>query len=126
MATPSGWGVRFDTEDLATVDVVVIQEGALSIQLRNVKAGKGAWATGDGDYALEVRGEDVAVISSPGGLDALEEWVHTAAKQPDPLPWLKEHLRSVAPQADVAVSPARLASLDGGQAAYTPRPDPSP
>ena len=126
LPTATGWSVRFDTEDLATVDVVALDEGTLSIRLRSVRAAKGAWATGDGDYALEIKGDDVAVITSPEGLEPLEAWVHEAARQPDPLLWLRDHLLSVAPQADVAVSPARLASLDGGQAAYTPRPDPSP
>lgn len=116
--TAGGWHVRFDTEDLATVDVVTLRDDALTIALRDIRSGKGAWATGAGDYALSVHGDDIAVISSPSGLDALESWVLHASRQPDPVRWLRDHIQAVAPEADVAVSPERVASL-AGSAAYT-------
>ena len=121
-AQPDGWSVRFDTSELATVDVVVLDDGELHLSRRSVKAEKGAWATGDGDYRLEVDGDAMALVSSPEGLPGLEALLMHAGTNAAPLDTFAAAVREMDPRADVALSPPRPPSPSPTQAAYTPPP----
>jgi len=112
--------VRFDTSELATVDVVVLDEGELRLSRRSVQAEKGAWATGDGDYRLEIDGDAVALLSSPDGLPGLEALLMHAGTNVAPLDTLAAAVREMDPRADVALSPPRPPSPPPTEAAYTP------
>jgi hypothetical protein len=100
------WTVRFDTPDLAVIDVVVWNgDGRLSIWRRGVRSGKGVWATGEGDFELKVNGRGVAIVSSPDGLTDLERAVGEAGQAEDPLRRLAELVRDLDARADVIASP---------------------
>lgn len=117
--TGAGWSARFDTHDLATVDVVTLDGDELSVFRRGVRAGKGAWATGEGDFALTLRADQVAIFSSPEGLPDLETWVLDATRAPDPLAHLSAQVRAAEPRADIARSPDPIQSPQAPPTAYT-------
>ncbi|MDP6934482.1 MAG: hypothetical protein QGG40_16270, partial [Myxococcota bacterium] len=96
---------RFDTHDLAIIDVVSLSRGILQVHSQGVSAGKGAWATGEGDYLLQVQGRRIALISSLQGIVDLERMVQAAQNDPDPLESLRERVRATVASADVALSP---------------------
>ncbi len=109
-AVDGGWDVRFDAPDLASVDVVVVEGGALQVVHRDLRAAKGAWATGHGDYKMRVEGDGVALVASPAGVDQLETIVRDSASSARPLETLAATLRARAPEADVVIRPPLAAS----------------
>lgn len=104
-AVDGGWDVRFDTSDRASLDVIVEVDGALHVAHRDIRAAKGSWATGEGDFRLRVAGDGVAIVSSPAGVDQLEAFVHQSATSRSPLESLALALRKDAPEADIVVRP---------------------
>lgn len=96
--------VRFDVPDLATVELVALREGKLAVVHRGVMAGKGAWATGEGDYAVVVPAQAVTVIASDGGVDDLEAILEQANARPAPFAALPGLLSAAHPEADLASS----------------------
>jgi len=106
--TTRGWSVRFDATDLSVIDVVVLDAGGFRRHTPATRVGKGAWATGEGDYRLDVDAARVAVLSSPDGLGDLDAWLLEAAGAEDPFQRLAQRVRSEAPRADVALSPPRM------------------
>ncbi len=120
--TAEGWSLRFDTAELATVDIVVIDGGELRSHRRDVRASKGAWASGNGDYQLEIPGDAVAVFASPAGLPGMEGWLLEAARAPDPLALLSERVQAAEPRADVALSPPRPHPIARSTAYTSDRP----
>jgi hypothetical protein len=105
--TADGWSVRFDAADLSVVDVVVLDAAGFRRLSPSARAGKGAWATGEGDYRLDVGAARVAVLASPDGLPDLDAWLGEAAFADDPFQRLAQRVREEDPRADVALSPAR-------------------
>ena len=71
---------------------------------RNLRAARGAWSTGHGDFDARIPGDHVALISSPRGIPELERLVLEASQAADPLAALQELLASRAPRADFARS----------------------
>lgn len=106
--TGAGWNVRFDAEDVAVVDVVVQDGTALRRQGRALRAAKGGWSTGQGDYALHVSGDRVVVIASPDGIAQLDAWIDEVGGGPEALDRLAERVGSDQPFADLALSPAKV------------------
>jgi hypothetical protein len=103
----------FDTDDLATVDVVVERdEGDIVIAQRALREGKGALATGEGDYRIGAAGRRAAIISSDG-IGDLELLVAAASADADPLDSLRARLRTRHPRAAIVLSPP-AAPPDGG------------
>jgi hypothetical protein len=100
---------RFDTSDLASVDVVAIHAGpdgrALQLFVRDERVGKGRFATGEGDYQITLPAEQVAIISSPDGIAALTALMEEVRYEESPLAALAERIRSRDVRADVVVSP---------------------
>ena len=98
--------LRFDTPDLATVDVLALRDGRWQIVHRSALAAKGVWATGEGDYALSVRGEQAALVSSAAGVASLEALVTEANASARPPEALRTVVRAADPTATVLVSGA--------------------
>ena len=107
--TLDGWSVRFDASDRSVVDIVVLDGGGFRRLAPGARAGKGAWATGEGDFRLDVMAPRVAVLASPDGLPDLDAWLGEAAFADDPFMRLAQRVHEEDPRADVALSPARLA-----------------
>ena len=105
--TTAGWSIRFDATDLSVIDVVVLDASGFRRHAPGTRVGKGAWATGEGDYRLDVDAARVAVLSSPEGLPELDTWLGEAAGADDPFQRLAQRVRMEAPRADVALSPPR-------------------
>jgi hypothetical protein len=100
-----GWKLRFDTPDLAVIDVVVLSGGQLRVHRNGVKAGKGAWSTGEGDYEVYLPGSQAMIISSPEGIDGLSDLVIASADRRDPFEDLAEEVADRFPGASFEVSP---------------------
>lgn len=100
---------RFDTSDLAIVDVVALSTGpdgdALQLFVRDEGVTKGRFATGEGDYLLTLPAYQVAIISSPDGVAALSTLMEEVRFEESPLDALAERIRSRDDRADVVVSP---------------------
>lgn len=109
MPTHDGWSVRFDTSDRSVVDIIVLDGGGFRRLSPAARAGKGAWATGEGDFQLDVGSPRVAVLASPEGLPELDSWLGEAAFADDPFARLAQRVREGDPRADVVLSPARTA-----------------
>jgi len=103
-STTDGWDLRFDTDELAVLDVVVRREGRLEVVAHDVQAGKGAWATGEGDYRLHLKGQDALVISSAHGIPALLDRVAEARRAADPVAALQDDIHATDPRAAIAWS----------------------
>lgn len=102
----SGWDLRFDLDDLATVDVVVQDDLGLRVDQRGVRAEKGSWATGEGDFKLALPAARAALIASDGqGVGDLEELVAAARVSADPVEALAKLVRERHPTATVVTSP---------------------
>jgi hypothetical protein len=105
-------GAEFDTDDLATLDVVVERDAAdgreVVIAQRALRAGKGALATGDGAYRIRTDGRRLALISSDG-IDDLEVLVAAASADADPLDSLRARLLARHPRAAIVLSPSAVA-----------------
>ncbi len=102
----SGWDVRFDTSDLAVVDVVVLDDRGLRVHRAGLQAAKGAWSTGDGEYQIRLPGRGVALVTSPEGV-ALDELIIRSKNEAAPLETLAGLVREADNRADVAISPPR-------------------
>ena len=105
LARESGFWVRFDLDDLAVLDVVTHQEGTLRVQFPSVGKERGEWATGEGDFAIQVVADGVALIASPSGVEGLDAIIEAANRDEQPLLSLRERIRATLPEADVAISP---------------------
>jgi len=105
LARDSGFLVRFDLDDLAVLDVVTHQEGTLRVQFPSVGKDRGEWATGEGDFAIQVVADGVALIASPSGVEGLDAIIEAANRDEQPLLSLRERIRATLPEADVAISP---------------------
>lgn len=115
--TDAGVVARFDTDDLAVVDLVAQDAGTLRVVAQGARAEKGLWATGEGDFLVALQGaERVLVVSSTDGLGPLTELLEGVRRAPDPLARLAEQIQASSPKADVALSPlpgADTSVLDG-------------
>ncbi|MFT5682629.1 MAG: hypothetical protein ACI8RZ_003551 [Myxococcota bacterium] len=100
---------RFDTNDLAIVDVVALSSGpdgdALQLFVRDEGVTKGRFATGEGDYQITLPAYQVAIISSPDGVASLSALMEEVRYEESPLTALAERIRSRDDRADVVVSP---------------------
>jgi hypothetical protein len=104
----------FDTDDLATVDVILERgEGEIVIAQRALREGKGALSTGQGDYRLGTEARRAAIISSEG-IDDLELLVAAASADPDSLDSLRTRVRARHPRAAIALSPPPAVPSGGG------------
>ena len=103
---PQGWAIRFDTEDLAVVDVVGLGTEGLTGLHAGARAEKGRWATGDGRFQLMVPGNEVALIASADGIPELHGLVEQARAQSQPMTSLESWVRHTHPTVDFVVSPA--------------------
>lgn len=102
---PEGVVTRFDTDDLAIVDIVVWESGALRLVAQGASTEKGRWATGEGDFQLALPGADrVLVISSPEGVSQLPILLEQVADSPDPITVLADQIRVHHPRSDVSFS----------------------
>lgn len=101
----TGWDVRFDADDLAVVNVVVQDDSGLHVAERDVRDAKGAWATGEGDFALSLPAARVAIITSDDALSDLDDLVAASRLDRDPVASLGKHLRERHPTASVASTP---------------------
>lgn len=73
-AVPSG--VRFDTDDAAFVDVVALRGVDVSLVFHSAsREAKGALATGDGRFSLDVDGDALFVVARSTELDEMDRVV---------------------------------------------------
>lgn len=105
VTAPDGWQVRFDTDELAVVDVVARVDGQLQVVHSGVRAEKGRWATLGGDFQVEIPGEEVLVITSAGGIPGLHERVARLRSEADPVGALVDDLRAEQLRVGLARSP---------------------
>ena len=116
---PGGILARFDTDDLAVVDVVYQDQDTLAVLVQGAATTKGSWATGEGDFQLAVPGAvQVLLIASPEGVGPeLPALLQTVRREPQPLEALARQLRLLVPEADAVLSPQPAA-----QAGAAPSP----
>ena len=100
------WDLRFDTGDLAVVDVLVQDEHGLHVFAREFRAEKGQWATGEGDFHLNLSGSGVAIVSSADGVPEIADLALAASRDADPLRSLAKRVQDAHPTASVALTPA--------------------
>lgn len=98
-------GARFDADDLARVDVVVLDGGGLRVREAALGPEKGRYATGEGDYFLPAAGGRLLLISSEDGVANLQGLVAGVALAGDPLDALVARVREADPRADIALAP---------------------
>ncbi len=107
--SPETITARFDTSDLATVDVVALSAGpdgdAIQLFIRSEGVSKGRFATGEGDYLLTLPAYQVAIISSPDGVASLDALMEAVRFEEFPLSALAERIQSHDDRVDVVVSP---------------------
>ena len=100
---------RFDTDELAFIDVVALGPGAsgdeLQLYVRDEGISKGRFATGEGDYQITLPAYQVAIVSSPDGVAAMGQLMEAVRLEEAPLEALAEQIRLQDPRADVVVSP---------------------
>ncbi len=118
----TGWVIRFDTEDLAVVDVVGVVQGSLTLLHAGARSEKGRWATGDGDFQLVAPGTEVALIASRDGIPELPGLVDQARAQPAPMSALEVWVRTAHPTVDFVVSPAIINELEPAAPGALPSP----
>jgi len=98
------WDLNFDTDDLATVDIIALRSGKLQLVHHNVTLGKGEWSSGHGRYNVVVAGEGAIVLSSPHGIDSIEMMLDAASNDPKPMLSFKDRVATLVPEADVAIA----------------------
>jgi|GEM_PF-1124976 len=108
----SSWVIRFDTEDLAVVDVVGVSDEGLSLLHAGARSEKGRWATGEGDFQIVVPGVEVALIASEAGIPELYGLVEQARSQSQPMRALEGWVRTTHPTVDFVVSPAIIEGVE--------------
>jgi len=99
-----GWRVSFDLPDHAVLDVVAVQGQSVQVLHRDMRAARGAWSTGHGDFQAHIPADQIALIASPRGVADLERLALESAASPDPLGHLELLLSTHAPKADFARS----------------------
>lgn len=70
-----------------------------------MRADKGLWATGEGDFTLSLAAARAAVITSMDGVADLDELVAAARVEADPVAALAKLLGRRHPEASVATTP---------------------
>ncbi len=110
--TGPSWLIRFDTEDLAVVDVVGVVDGRLTLLHAAARSEKGRWSTGEGDFRLVVPGSEVALIASAEGIPELQGLIEHAHAQPNPMVALESWVRTSHPTVDFVVSPAIITHME--------------
>ena len=103
--TDAGLEVRFDTDDLAVLDVVVQDDSGVHLDQGGLRAEKGRLATGEGDFALNLPAARALLISSPDGLSDLDALIAGARVQADPMAALARLVTEQHPTAFVFASP---------------------
>lgn len=98
-------GVRFDTDDLAKLDVVVLDAGGLRVREAALGAEKGQYATGEGDFFMPAAGGRLMLITSATGVPNLDGLVAGVALAGDPLETLAARVREADPRAVIAMAP---------------------
>lgn len=100
-----GWDVRFDADELAIIDVLIL--GAEGPELLHASVGvkKGQWATGEGDFHFAVKSDTVALIASETGIPNLAQRVMQSRGQPEPMAAIASWIRQMHPEVDFVVSP---------------------
>jgi hypothetical protein len=111
------WAIRFETEDLAVVDVVGLGPDGLEVLHAGARSEKGRWATGDGRFQLIVPGAEVALIASESGVPELQGLVSQARSQAQPMVALEAWVRHGHPSVDFVVSPAIIEVLQPAETA---------
>jgi len=120
----SDWLIRFDADEIAVVDVVSVSVDGLTLLHSNVSAGKGRWATGQGDFELLVPGSEVALIASESGIPELLYLVGQSRGQPTPMLALQNWVKTAHPSVDFVASPAIIKGDPAVPVAKPPKPGP--
>ncbi|MEC8192946.1 MAG: hypothetical protein VX127_09440 [Myxococcota bacterium] len=106
LSVEDGWEITFDADDLAVIDVVSLTDKGPAIVHRNVGAGRGQWATGDGSYRVYVPDETVAILASQRGVPDLPDLIERVRSDPAPMQALEAHVRATNPTVAWVGSPA--------------------
>ena len=101
-----GWEVTFDVDDLAVIDIIAVGENGPTLMHASVRAGRGQWATGGGNYRVYLPEKTVALLASEGGVDGLEALVIKSRKEPTPMASLEAWIRATHPTVAWVGSPA--------------------
>jgi hypothetical protein len=106
MEAEDGWEITFDMDDLAVLDIVALSDDGLNIVHRDVRAERGQWATGGGEYRVYVPDTHVALIASTAGVQDLSVLVKAARSTPTPFEALKSQVLLAHPTVAWVASPA--------------------
>jgi hypothetical protein len=101
-----GWEIIFDAEDMAVIDFIAITENGPTLVHNDVRANRGQWATGEGNFRIYVPGTSVAIVASEDGLPDLEGLVKRSKLEPSPMISLEQWVRTAHPTVDWVGSPA--------------------
>ena len=104
-AVEDGWEITFDADDLAVLDIVAVTENGPTVLHRDVRARRGEWATGEGDYRVYVPGSVVILLASETGIPDLESMVQRSRSKPAPMASLEQWVRDEFPTVDWVGSP---------------------
>lgn len=114
-----GWEIIFDAEDMAVMDFIAVTEEGPTLVHHDVRASRGQWATGEGNFRIYVPGSAVAIVASQDGLPDLEGLVQRSKLEPSPMISLKQWVRTAHPTVDWVGSPAITAEEGGSVNAET-------
>jgi hypothetical protein len=106
LAVEEGWEITFDAEDMAVIDFVSVTEDGPTLVHKNIRANRGQWATGEGNFRIYVPGSAVAIVASEHGIKDLESLIKRSKLETSPMISLEQWVRSAHPKVDWVGSPA--------------------
>ncbi len=119
-----GWEILFDAEDMAVIDFIAVTENGPTLVHKGVRANRGQWATGEGNFRIYVPGAAVAIVASEDGLPDLEALVKQSKLEPSPMNSLEQWVRTAHPKVDWVGSPAITAEEGASVIAESSPPKP--
>lgn len=106
LSAEDGWEITFDVDDLAVIDIVAVGVDGPTVIHQAIRASRGQWATGGGNYRVYVPEETVALLASEAGIENLQSLVAKSRSEPVPMVALESWIRSDYPTVAWVGSPA--------------------
>ena len=101
-----GWEITFDVDDMAVLDIVALGESGPTLVHASVRAQRGEWATGSGNYRVYVPEETVILLASEAGIEGLAALVAKSRAEAVPMEALEAWVRTQHPTVAWVGSPA--------------------
>jgi len=119
LSVEDGWEITFDVDDLAVIDIVALSADGPTVMHSGVRASRGQWATGGGNYRVYVPEETVVLLASEAGIDGLTSLVTKSRAEPSPMVALETWIRTDHPTVAWVGSPA-ITPVDPGTVQAAP------